>query len=439
MISYFGDFAEDDTVLIPFNTFDSNDPAASVTVTTLIASDIYVHKDGSTTDIVTDGASIAVDFDSVTGNHLVTIDTSAHADYSTGSEYAVRIEGATVDGGNINAWIGAFSIERAGGVLALLKATTLASIKAETALIVADTNELQTDDVPGLIAALDTVVDRVETDTQDLQTQIGTAGAGLTAVPWNASWDVEVQSECADALTAFDPATATNLATVAGYLDTEIAAILADTNELQTDWANGGRLDNLLDGAASAGDPWTTALPGAYGVGTAGKIIGDNIDAPISTVDTVVDGIQTDLSNGTDGLGAIKADTAAILVDTADMQPKLGTPAADVSADIAAVKAETALIVADTNELQTDDVPGLIAALNDLAASDILTTALTESYNADGSAPTLTQALCVIMQMLTEKTVAGTTTTIKQLDGSTTAFTLTLDDGASPTSITRAT
>jgi hypothetical protein len=45
-------------------------------------------------------------------------------------------------------------------------------------------------------------------------------------------------------------ATATNLATVAGYLDTEIAAILTDTNELQTDWANGGRLDAILDLAA---------------------------------------------------------------------------------------------------------------------------------------------------------------------------------------------
>ena len=42
-------------------------------------------------------------------------------------------------------------------------------------------------------------------------------------------------------------ATAANLATVAGYLDTEIAAILADTNELQTDWANGGRLDLMYD------------------------------------------------------------------------------------------------------------------------------------------------------------------------------------------------
>ena len=40
----------------------------------------------------------------------------------------------------------------------------------------------------------------IEADTQDLQTQIGAAGAGLTAVPWNAAWDAEVQSEVQDAI-----------------------------------------------------------------------------------------------------------------------------------------------------------------------------------------------------------------------------------------------
>jgi len=98
---------------------------------------------------------------------------------------------------------------------------------------------------------------------------------------------------------------------------TKLAAILADTNELQADWVNGGRLDLILDAAGSAGDPWTTALPGAYGAGTAGKIIGDNINAPIATVDTVVDAIKTvvDDIHDTD-LPAVKSDTAAILEDT---------------------------------------------------------------------------------------------------------------------------
>jgi hypothetical protein len=101
----------------------------------------------------------------------------------------------------------------------------------------------------------------------------------------------------------------------------------------------------------------------------------------LATVDTVVDGIQTDLDNGTDGLGAIKGDTAAILTDTGTtLQAELdaieaavitNAAGADIAADIIAVKAETALIVADTNELQTDDIPGTIAALNDPTAAAI--------------------------------------------------------------------
>ncbi len=47
------------------------------------------------------------------------------------------------------------------------------------------------------------------------------------------------------------------LATIAGYLDTEVAAILADTNELQTDLVNGGRLDLLIDAINAK----TTNLP----------------------------------------------------------------------------------------------------------------------------------------------------------------------------------
>lgn len=110
-MQWLGDFPEDASVYIPFNTFDSNDPQASVTITNLVDADLHVHKDGGTTQIVTDGATIAIDFDGITGNHLATIDTSAHADYSVGSDYMVRMEGTTVDGATINAWIGSFSIE----------------------------------------------------------------------------------------------------------------------------------------------------------------------------------------------------------------------------------------------------------------------------------------------------------------------------------------
>ena len=80
-----------------------------------------------------------------------------------------------------------------------------------------------------------------------------------------------------------------------------------------------------------------------------------------------------------------------------------------------------------------------ITALNDISVADVLTSVLTESYATDGAAPTLTQAVMLILQHLSESSITGTTKTVKQLDGSTTAATFTLDDASSPSSITRAT
>jgi len=74
-----------------------------------------------------------------------------------------------------------------------------------------------------------------------------------------------------------------------------------------------------------------------------------------------------------------------------------------------------------------------------ITVADILTTQMTESYAADGTAPTLAQALFLIQQVLTDFGIISTTKTARKLDGSTAAATFTLDDDTSPTSITRAT
>lgn len=44
-----------------------------------------------------------------------------------------------------------------------------------------------------------------------------------------------------------------------------------------------GSLGAKVNSAASAGDPWTATLPGAYGAGTAGYILGHNVDATVSS------------------------------------------------------------------------------------------------------------------------------------------------------------
>ena len=87
-------------------------------------------------------------------------------------------------------------------------------------------------------------------------------------------------------------------------------------------------------------------------------------------------------------------------------------------------------------------MPALIAALNNapsVSLSDILTTQMSESYAADGAAPTLAQSLMMIQQMLGDFAISGTTLSVKGVDGSTEKATFTLDDATNPTSITRAT
>lgn len=44
-----------------------------------------------------------------------------------------------------------------------------------------------------------------------------------------------------------------------------------------------GSTAEQLAAAGAGGDPWATAVPGAYGAGTAGKIVGDYLDAAVSS------------------------------------------------------------------------------------------------------------------------------------------------------------
>jgi len=90
----------------------------------------------------------------------------------------------------------------------------LTTIDANVDSVLADTNELQTDDIPGTLTTIEGKIDTVDGNVDSILTdtaEIGAAGAGLSAVPWNAAWDAEVQSECADALTAYDPPTKAEL------------------------------------------------------------------------------------------------------------------------------------------------------------------------------------------------------------------------------------
>lgn len=64
------------------------------------------------------------------------------------------------------------------------------------------------------------------------------------------------------------------------------AAAVAVVDQALSGHTTSGTVGGGINAAASAGDPWATLLPGAYGAGTAGKLVGDNINAPVGSVPT---------------------------------------------------------------------------------------------------------------------------------------------------------
>ena len=184
---------------------------------------------------------------------------------------------------------------------------------------------------------------------------------------------------------------------------------------------------------------------GVAGAGlTAIPIVPANV-TQISGDATAADNLELDY----DGTGLTRANstigTVTLVTTTTTNTDMRGTD----SAALASVATEARLAELDAANIPADldavlvntgtTLPAQITALNDVSIADILASQLTQSYAADGVAPTLSQALFLIQQMLGDFAIAGTTLTVREIDGATTAATFTLDDAVSPTSLTRAT
>lgn len=101
-----GDFAAKQTVRGSFNSQST----ASAPITLAGTPSLAVYKDGSDTQS-TEGVTLTVDFDSVTGHHLFEIVTT-NAFYAAGSDYRVVIAAGTVDSVSVvGTEVACFSIE----------------------------------------------------------------------------------------------------------------------------------------------------------------------------------------------------------------------------------------------------------------------------------------------------------------------------------------
>lgn len=197
----------------------------------------------------------------------------------------------------------------------------------------------------------------------------------------------------------------------AGSPTIDMGAAVGATNLSVRDWRGGLTLNNLASGDV-------VTLDGIFGTITL-----NGADAQVE-----LRGIAKAVTNNLTGSPTVNDNTLK-------------------STDIDAILEDTGTTLPATlSDILTDTgttLPAQISALNDptaaAIATEILTTQMTEAYAADGTAPTLAQAIFLIQQTIGDFSISGTTLTAKKLDGTTTAATYTLDDAANPTSRTRAT
>lgn len=113
-----------------------------------------------------------------------------------------------------------------------------------------------------------------------------------------------------------------------------------------------------------------------------------------------------------------------------------------ISALATAINAKTTNLPADPASQAA--VLAALAALNNLSPAQVLAqvnaamgTTLADSIPLDGTAPSAYQALYILVQYLLERSVAGTTVSVKKPDGITTLLTLLTNSATAPTSISR--
>jgi hypothetical protein len=520
-----GDFDAGATLYFKFTTFR---PSTGAPFTLAGTPAVSVYKDASTTQS-TAGVTLTADFDAVTGLNHVAIDTSADGTfYAVGSFFDVVVTTGTVDSVSaVGVVVGRFTLRKT----ACLKPTTagraldvsaggeagidLANVGSPTTTLnLSGTTISTSQQVASVSGAVGSVTGSVGSVTgavgsvtgnvggsvvgsvASVTGAVGSIGAGgitsasfatgaidanamnvtgseFTAIPWNAAWDAEVQSEVQDAIevnhldhllaATYDPASKPGVAD-------------ALMNELVQD--NGAGVSQFttiaLELAPSGGGggttDWTaqerTAIRSVLGIPTSGST---PIDPTTGILDTIRDAFPANFAAlGINGSGHLSRVT---LVDTCTTNTDMrGTDNAALAASWTASRAgylDSVLLAANSNqrtvnvtgsnhvaadihELQPaviDNTHFAIGAIdsNALAASaatEIATAAytgqMTESYRAAGVAPTLAQSLFELLAHMGDASISGTTKTLKKIDGST-AKTFTLDSSTAPTSITEAT
>lgn len=327
------------TIYLPFHTFDSNKPSASVTLTGLATSDILIYKDGSTTQRAsTSGYTLldtdGIDFDATTGIHGISIDLADNTTagfYAAGSQYWVVIASVTVDAATINFVLCTFRIGLPDAVLN----TTIATLSTQTSFTLT-AGPAEDDALNGCIVYIHDVASAVQGGFAVVQDYTGasktvTLAAGTTFT-----------AAASDNIMVFPPAL---VPTVLGRtLD------VSTGGEAGIDWANIGSPTTAQNLSATNIDVDQVVASVSGAVGSVTGNVGGNVNGSVAsvsgltaaTVHADLDDIQSRLPAALTVDGNIKADTLRvggtlqtagdIIGDTDDIQSRL--PAALVGGRI---------------------------------------------------------------------------------------------------------
>jgi hypothetical protein len=401
-----GDFDAGATLYFKFTTFR---PSTGAPFTLAGTPAISVYKDASTTQS-TAGVTLTADFDAVTGLNHVAIDTSADGTfYAVGSFFDVVVTTGTVDSVSaVGVVVGRFTLRKT----ACLKPTTagraldvsaggeagidLANVGSPTTTLnLSGTTISTSQQVASVSGAVGSVTGSVGSVTgavgsvtgnvggsvvgsvASVTGAVGSIGAGgitsasfatgaidanamnvtgseFTAIPWNAAWDAEVQSEVQDAIevnhldhllaATYDPASKPGVAD-------SLFNDLVQNNGAGVSQFTTIALELAPSGGGGGTTDWTanerTAIRSILGIPTSGTT-------------------PTDPTAGI--LDTIRDNTVAIEADTVDIQGRL--PAALVSGRMDASVGAMAANVLTASALATDAVTEIVGGVwNALIAS----------------------------------------------------------------------
>ena len=217
----------------------------------------------------------------------------------------------------------------------------------------------------------------------------GTAwGSGAITAASIAADAITAAKVASDAVTEIQNglATAAALATIDDFLDTEIAAILADTNELQTDWVNGGRLDLLIDAIKAKTDNLPSDPADDSDIDTQLAAIAAYLDTEIAAIKTKTDYLPSATAGAAGGVFIAGSNAATTVAIT-------GNITGNVSGSVGSVTGAVGSVTGNVGGNVTGSVGSLAAQAKADVNAEVVDALATDTYAEPGSVPAATSSL----------------------------------------------